>query len=598
MFDPQDALWYKDAVFYELYLRAFQDSNGDGHGDLRGLLTRLDYLQQLGVDCIWLLPIYPSPLVDDGYDVADYVNVHQHFGTLEDFKALVEGVHARNMKLIVDVVVNHTSDQHPWFVESRSSRTSPKRDWYVWSPTNERFSNARVIFLDTETSNWAFDEINGEYYWHRFYSAQPDLNYDNPEVQEAMLGVMDFWLELGVDGFRIDAVPYLFERDGTNCENLAETHEYVKRMRAHVDAKWPEPRRVLLAEANQPPEDVHAYFGNDNDEFHMAFHFPIMPRLFMALKQRTRRSIVDIINRTPAIPDAAQWCIFLRNHDELTLEMVTPEEREYMWEQYAPDMDMRLNLGIRRRLAPLLDNDRRRILLLNALLLSLPGSPIIYYGDEIGMGDDYRRHDRNGVRTPMQWDTSPNAGFSDAPPEMLYEPVIDDEEYGHQRVNVAQQQADPDSLWHAMRHMLSVRKQYRVFGRGTFEFVLPENETILAYWREYGVPAPALVDAVVELETEVVPIGGDIAGTLSGREPAVESADVVPGAPLMEISERFLVLANLVDEPQRAELDLSAHVGVRPVDVLSGEEWPEITGDPYQFELQPYAYHWLSLLPA
>jgi maltose alpha-D-glucosyltransferase/alpha-amylase len=415
MSDYKNPLWYKDAVFYELYVRAFKDSNGDGQGDLRGLLSKLDYLQALGVDCIWLLPIYPSPLVDDGYDVADYLHIHEHFGTLDDFQALLEGVHARGMYLIIDIVINHTSDQHPWFIESRASKDSPKRNWYVWSDTQERYGDARIIFIDTEDSNWALDETTGEYYWHRFYRQQPDLNYDNPDVQQAMLDILDYWIELGVDGFRVDAAPYLFERENTNCENLAETHAYIKRMRGHLDVKWP--GRIMLAEANQWPEDVRAYFG-DSDEFHMAFHFPIMPRLFMALKQHTRQSIVDIMTRTPAIPLLAQWCVFLRNHDELTLEMVTEGERQYMWEQYAPEPRMRLNLGIRRRLAPLLDNDMRQIKLLNALLFTLPGSPIIYYGDEIGMGDDVWRHDRNGVRTPMQWDSSQNAGFSDA--EQVY----------------------------------------------------------------------------------------------------------------------------------------------------------------------------------
>ncbi len=560
MFDPRDPLWYKDAVFYELYLRAFQDANGDGHGDLRGLLTRLDYLQALGVDCIWLLPINPSPLVDDGYDVADYCDIHPDFGTLEDFKALVDGVHERGMKLIIDVVVNHSSDQHPWFLESRSAKDAPKRDWYVWSETNQRFPNARVIFLDTEESNWGFDELTGEYYWHRFYTEQPDLNYDNPEVQQAMLDIIDFWLALGVDGFRVDAVPYLYEREGTNCENLPETHEFVQRMRAHVDARWPEPRRILLAEANQPPEDVSAYFGNDN-EFHMAFHFPIMPRLFMALKQRSRRSIVDIIERTPSIPAANQWCIFLRNHDELTLEMVTPEEREYMWSHYAPDPRMRINLGIRRRLATLVDNDMRRLRLLNAMLFTLPGTPILYYGDEIGMGDDVDRHDRNGVRTPMQWDDSHNAGFSDA--NDLYEALIDDQMFGYRQINVVRQREDPDSLWHSVRHMLSIRKNHRGFGRGTFRFDLPENDAILGYWREYSSSMP---DESGEQE-EITPV----------------------------IEERFLILINLTDETQPASLDLTAYSGAQPVDILTGALWPKIGEEPYQFSLPPYGYCWLKI---
>ena len=545
MADDTNLTWHKDAVFYELHIRAFKDGNGDGHGDLKGLLSRLDYVRQLGVDCVWLLPMYPSPLADDGYDVADYRGIHEDFGTLDDFKALVDGIHERGMRLIVDIVINHTSDQHPWFIESRSSKESPRRDWYVWSDTDQKYRDARVIFLDTEKSNWAYDKRTGEYYWHRFYSQQPDLNYDNPAVQQEMLDIIDFWMALGIDGFRVDAVPYLVERENTNCENLPETHAYVKRMRAHVDATWP--GRILLAEANQWPEDVRAYFGDD-DEFQMAFHFPIMPRLFMALKQGSRRSIVDILRRTPPIPPLAQWCVFLRNHDELTLEMVTEDERQYMWEQYAPDPRMRLNLGIRRRLAPLLDNDMRRIKLLNALLFSLPGSPVLYYGDEIGMGDDIWRADRNGVRTPMQWDSSHNAGFSDA--GTLYEAVLDDDIYGYRRINVAQQQADPNSLWHAIRHMLIVRKQCRAFGRGTFEFALPDNEAILSYWRVYGDSEP---------------------------------------------NERFLVVANLTGDPQPATLDLSEQEGARPVDALTGQAWPQVNSAAYAFELAPYACHWLRL---
>jgi maltose alpha-D-glucosyltransferase/alpha-amylase len=548
MSNLQNPAWYKDAVFYELYVRAFKDGNDDGHGDLKGLLSKLDYLQTLGIDCIWLLPIFPSPLVDDGYDVADYRNIHPDYGTLEDFRALVDGVHARGMRLIVDIVVNHTSNQHSWFLESCSSKDSPKRDWYVWNDTDQKYRNARIIFLDTETSNWAYDEKTGEYYWHRFYSQQPDLNYDNPAVQQEMLDIIDYWMEIGIDGFRVDAAPYLFEREGTNCENLPETHAYIKQMRAHLDTKWP--GRMLLAEANQWPEDVRAYFGDD-DEFQMAFHFPIMPRLFMALKQCSRRSIVDILNRTPEIPPLSQWCVFLRNHDELTLEMVTEDERQYMWEQYAPVPRMRLNLGIRRRLAPLLDNDIRRVKLLNALLFTLPGSPIIYYGDEIGMGDDIWRYDRNGLRTPMQWDSSKNAGFSEA--EKLYEPVIDDDTYNCQRVNVSDQQADPNSLWYAVRHMLTVRKRYRAFGRGAFAFALPDSEAVLGYWRAYD---------------------GD--GT-DGEE-----------------VERFLVLVNLTDRPQQTTLNLAEHAGKTPVDVLTDEAWPEIRSV-YNLNLAPFAFHWLRL---
>jgi maltose alpha-D-glucosyltransferase/alpha-amylase len=546
--DEQNLAWYKDAVFYELYVRAFKDGNGDGHGDLPGLLDKLDYLQELGVDCIWLLPLCPSPLVDDGYDVSDYRSIHQDYGTLDDFKALVEGIHARGMRVIIDIVVNHTSDQHPWFLQGRASKDAPLRDWYVWSDTPDRYSETRIIFKDTESSNWAFDALTGQYYWHRFYSQQPDLNYDNPAVQQEMLDILDFWLGLGVDGFRVDAVPYLFEREGTNCENLPETHQYVKRMRAHMDANWP--GRIMLAEANQWPEDVREYFG-DGDEFHMAFHFPIMPRLFMALKQGTRRSLVEILQRTPDIPPFAQWCIFLRNHDELTLEMVTEEERQFMWEQYAPLPRMRLNLGIRRRLAPLLDNDLRRVRLLNALLFTLPGSPILYYGDEIGMGDNIWLHDRNGVRTPMQWDDSKNAGFS--PADSPYEPLIADEVYGYRSLNVARQRMDPQSLWHSTRHMLEVRKRYRAFGRGGFEWALSANEAVLGYWRALAAP---------------------------------------PGS--TQERERFLILANLTDSSQKVALDLSAWSGRQPLDVLSAETWPAVGNAAYEIELKPYAYHWLK----
>ncbi len=546
--DEQNPTWYKDAVFYELYVRAFKDGNGDGHGDLPGLLDKLDYLQELGVDCIWLLPLCSSPLVDDGYDVSNYRDIHEDYGTLDDFKALVEGIHARGMRVIIDIVVNHSSDQHPWFRQARASKDSPLHDWYVWSDTPDKYNEARIIFKDTESSNWAYDTLAGQYYWHRFYSQQPDLNFDNPAVQQEMLDILDFWLALGVDGFRVDAVPYLFEREGTNCENLPETHQYVKRMRAHMDAHWP--GRIMLAEANQWPEDVREYFGDD-DEFHMAFHFPIMPRLFMALKQGTRRSIVEILQRTPGIPPLAQWCIFLRNHDELTLEMVTEEERQFMWEQYAPLPRMRLNLGIRRRLAPLLDNDLRRIRLLNALLFTLPGSPILYYGDEIGMGDNIWLHDRNGVRTPMQWDDSKNAGFSSA--DSPYEPVIADEVYGHRSLNVARQRMDPRSLWHSTRHMLEVREQYRAFGRGSFELALPANEAVLGYWR------------ILEVQS----------GAAEGNE-------------------RFLILVNLTDSPQEIALDLGEWAGKRPVDVLSEETWPTVGSAAYEIELKPYAYHWLK----
>ena len=478
-----DLLWYKDAIFYQIYVRAFRDSNGDGHGDLRGLTQKLDYVQELGVDCIWLMPIYPSPLRDDGYDIADYYNVAETFGTLDDLKSLIDAAHQRGIRIIMDLVLNHTSDQHPWFQAARADRKSPHRDYYVWSDTNDKYRDARIIFLDTESSNWTWDEKAGQYFWHRFYSSQPDLNYDNPRVQEEMIKVAGFWLELGIDGFRADAVPYLFEREGTNCENLPETHAYLKEVRAFMDRHYP--GRILLCEANQWPEDVRPYFGN-GDEFHMGFHFPIMPRIYMSIKKGRAEDMIDILRRTPPIPENCQWCTFLRNHDELTLEMVTEEERQWMWAQYAPDPRMRLNLGIRRRLAPLLDNDERKVRLAHSLLFTLPGSPILYYGDEIGMGDNIWLDDRNGVRTPMQWEAGPTAGFSDAAPEKLYAPVIEDERYGAERVNVASQREIPNSLMNVIRQMIALKKQYRAFGRGDFEWVEPGNKSIAAFRRSHG----------------------------------------------------------------------------------------------------------------
>jgi trehalose synthase len=471
-------LWYKNAVFYQIYVRAFYDSDGNGHGDLRGLTQKLDYLQSLGVDCIWLMPIYPSPLKDDGYDIADYYNIAEAFGSVHDLKALIDSAHQRNIRVIMDLVLNHTSDQHPWFQASRSDRGSPYRNYYVWSDTDQRYKDARIIFVDTEPSNWTWDATAGQYYWHRFYASQPDLNYDNPKVQEEMLNVARFWLELGIDGFRADAVPYLFERESTNCENLPETHDYLKRLRAFMHEHYP--GRILLCEANQPPEDVRLYFG-DGDEFHMGFHFPIMPRIYMALKKGRADDMIQILNRTPPIPENCQWCTFLRNHDELTLEMVTPEEREWMWREYAPEPRMKLNLGIRRRLAPLLDNDRRKIELANSLLFTLPGSPIVYYGDEIGMGDNLDLPDRNGVRTPMQWDRSPNAGFSTGRPfTQFVQGKLD-----YQQVNVADQLADPGSLFHAIQRMITVRKKHPAFGSATMEWVETANPSVAAYLRQY-----------------------------------------------------------------------------------------------------------------
>ena len=477
-----NTLWYKDAVFYEVYVRAYHDSNRDGHGDLRGLMEKLDYIQALGVDCIWLMPIYPSPLKDDGYDISDHFSVLPQYGTLDDFKQLVNAVHARGMRLITDLVLNHTSDQHPWFQASRADRASPYRDYYVWSDTNRKYRQARIIFLDTEKSNWSWDETAGQYYWHRFYASQPDLNYDNPAVQEAMLDVMRFWLDLGIDGFRADAVPYLFEREGTNCENLPETHAYLKKLRQFIDENYP--GRILLCEANQWPEDVRQYFAN-GDEFHMGFHFPVMPRIYMALRQGDRTPLKWILERTPEIPKSCQWCTFLRNHDELTLEMVTEEERQWMWREYAPEPRMRQNLGIRRRLAPLLDNDPLKILLANSLLFTLPGSPVIYYGDEIGMGDEIWLPDRDGLRTPMQWDESRNAGFSSAAPLDLYAPVIDNEVFGPSQINVAQQVGDPASIFNTIRRMIAVRKRNPIFGWGDFHWMDTGNEAIAGYRRTY-----------------------------------------------------------------------------------------------------------------
>jgi len=542
-----NSLWFKDAIFYEVYLRAFADGNGDGHGDLRGLTQKLDYLQALGVDCLWLMPIYPSPLLDDGYDIADYYGVHPDYGTLDDFKTFLAEAHARGLRVIADLVLNHTSDQHPWFQAARADRQSPFRDYYVWSDTDQKFKDARLIFLDIEKSNWTWDATAGQYFWHRFYASQPDLNFDNPAVRAEMLNVAKFWLDLGLDGFRADAVPYLFEREGTNCENLPETHAYLKELRRFVDEHYPKGGRILLAEANQWPQDVRAYFG-DGDEFHMAFHFPVMPRIYMALARADRTPIVDILARTPPIPANCQWCTFLRNHDELTLEMVTPEERDSMWRTYAPEARMHLNLGIRRRLAPLLDGDRRKVELLSSILFTLPGAPIIYYGDEIGMGDNIWLDDRDGVRTPLQWDAGPNAGFStrDVPPERLYAPLIADERFGYQRVNVAAQRADPDSLWHTLRRMIAVRKQQRAFGQGACEFLPVENRAALAVVRTFA-------------------------------------------------GETILAIHSLSPAEQHILLDLRRWSGARVHDLLAARTLREVTPDPHPLALPPYGYLWLKL---
>lgn len=537
--------WYKNAVFYQVLVRAFKDSNADGRGDLIGLAQKLDYLKELGVDCLWIMPTYPSPLVDDGYDISDYYDMHPDYGTLDDFKTLVDETHRRGMRIITDLVMNHTSDQHPWFQSARQDRQSPYRDYYVWSDTNQKYSEARVIFNDSLDSNWTWDETAGQYYWHRFYPEQPDLNYDNPAVQEEMLKVIDFWLDLGIDGFRADAVPYLFEREGTNCDNLPETHTFLKMVRRQMDAKYPD--RILLMEANQWPEDLRHYFG-DGDEAHMAFHFPIMPRLFMSLRKEDRTSMVEILKRTPPIPANTQWCTFLRNHDELTLEMVTAEERCWMWEQYAPEPRMRLNLGIRRRLAPLLDNDKRKIGLLNSLLFTLPGSPVIYYGDEIGMGDNIWLPDRNGVRTPMQWDDGPNAGFSSANPEALYSPLISSEEFGPNKVNVRQQIHDPDSLYAVTKKMIAIRKQHPAFSQGEFQWanLVKENLAAAAYWRS----------------------------AQNNRILAVHNLS----------NRAHSIVVQLPQTPLRTGLDL-----------LSGEECPPIQDNVLTLDLAPYQYRWIKL---
>src|SRR5499425_343326 len=466
-----DTLWYKDAIIYELHVRAFKDSNADGIGDFPGLIQKMDHLQDLGVTCLWLLPFFPSPLKDDGYDISDYLNVHSMYGTMDDFRVFLAAAHDRSLQVMIELVVNHTSDQHPWFQAARQApRGSPERDFYVWSDTEEKYKGARIIFSDTERSNWTWDPIAKQYYWHRFFSHQPDLNFDNPAVIEEVLKVMRYWLDMGVDGLRMDAIPYLVEREGTSCENLLETHTVIKTVRREIDAGYS--NRLLLAEANQWPTDVRPYFG-DGDECHMAFHFPLMPRIYMALRQEDRLPITDIISQTPQIPDTCQWALFLRNHDELTLEMVTDDERDYMYLAYSADPKMKLNVGIRRRLAPLMENDRRRIELLNSLLFSFPGTPIIYYGDDIGMGDNIYLGDRNGVRTPMQWSPDRNAGFSRADPQRLYLPPIMDPIYGYEAVNVEAQQRDPTSLLNWTKRMLAIRKTSHAFGRGKLSFLAP-----------------------------------------------------------------------------------------------------------------------------
>jgi maltose alpha-D-glucosyltransferase / alpha-amylase len=539
-----DPLWFKHAVFYEIHVRGFFDGNGDGMGDLLGLTAKLDYLEWLGIDCIWLLPMYPSPLRDGGYDIADFYDIHPDYGSVEDFRALVDAAHQRQIRVIADLVMNHTSSDHPWFQEARSSRDSPKRDWYVWSDTDDRYPDARVIFVDTEPSNWTWDPVAGQYYWHRFFSHQPDLNYENPEVRDEMLRVLRFWLDLGIDGFRLDAVPYLYEREGTNCENLSQTHTYLRRIRAEVDEAYPD--RVLLAEANQWPEDVVEYFGR-GDECHMAFQFPVMPRMFMSLRREDATPMYEILERTPPVPDTCQWGLFLRNHDELTLEMVTDDERDYMYAEYARDPRMKLNLGIRRRLAPLLDNGRDEVELMHAILFSLPGSPVLYYGDEIGMGDNVFLGDRDGVRTPMHRTGDRNGGFSSADFAQLYLPPLMDPVYGYPAVNVEAQLRTPTSLLRWLHRFVELRKQHPVFGLGTYEPLQPSNPRIFAHVRRW--------------EEDIV-----------------------------------LCVHNLARSAQAAELDLAQFAGLVPEEMIGQTRFPPIGELPYLLTFGPRGFYWFRLV--
>ncbi|HEX8153185.1 MAG TPA: maltose alpha-D-glucosyltransferase [Thermoanaerobaculia bacterium] len=539
-----DDLWYRDGIIYQTHVRAFFDSNGDGIGDFQGLTQKLDYLQDLGVNILWLLPFYPSPLRDDGYDIGDYTSINPSYGTMADFRAFLKEAHRRGLKVVTELVINHTSDQHPWFQKSRRARPgNPWRDFYVWSDTPEKYKETRIIFKDFESSNWSWDPVAKAYYWHRFYSHQPDLNFDNPAVHQAVIKAMDFWMEMGIDGLRLDAIPYLYEREGTTCENLPETHVYLKKLRAHMDKYYP--GRMLLAEANQWPEDSLPYFG-DGDECHMAFHFPVMPRMYMSLAMEDRFPIIDIMEQTPPIPENCQWAMFLRNHDELTLEMVTDEDRDYMWRTYAKDTQARINLGIRRRLAPLLDNHRGRIHLMNGLLFSFPGTPVIYYGDEIGMGDNIYLGDRHGVRTPMQWSADRNAGFSRANPQRLFLPVIIDPAYHYEQVNVESQQGNTHSLLWWMKRLIATRKRYKAFGRGSLEFLHPENRKVLAFVRNYE-------------------------------------------------DETILVVANLSRLVQCFDLDLAQYRGMTPVELSGGTRFPEISDRPYFLNLGPFAFYWFVL---
>jgi len=545
--DRSVADWYKDAVIYQLHVKAFQDSNNDGMGDFAGLMQRLDYVQELGATAIWLLPFYPSPRRDDGYDIADYKAIHPSYGKMADFRAFIAEAHRRGLRVITELVINHTSDQHPWFQKARAAKPgSAARDFYVWSDTDQKFPETRIIFTDTEKSNWSWDPVAGAYYWHRFYSHQPDLNFDNPRVLQEVLKVMHYWLDMGVDGLRLDAIPYLVEREGTNNENLPETHDVLKEIRAELDRHYPD--RMLLAEANQWPEDTRPYFG-DNDECHMGFHFPLMPRMYMAVAQEDRHPITDIIRQTPEIPEDCQWGIFLRNHDELTLEMVTDRERDYLWSVYAGDARARINLGIRRRLAPLMQNDRRKIELLNSFLLSFPGTPILYYGDELGMGDNYYLGDRDGVRTPMQWSSDRNAGFSRANPQQLYLPVIQDPIYGFEAINVESQNSDTSSLLNWMRRMITVRQQHDALGRGSMTLLYPSNRKVLAYLREHE-------------------------------------------------GEAILCVGNLSRQAQAVELDLSEKRGLVPIEMTGASAFPPIGDLPYLITLPAYGFYWFLLADA
>ena len=534
--------WYKDAVFYEVAIKSFYDSNGDGIGDLGGLAAKLDYLQRLGIDCIWLLPMYPSPMRDDGYDISDFYGIHPDYGTIEDFKAFVRSAHERKIRVIADLVLNHTSDQHPWFQSARHP-DSPKRHWYVWSDSDRKYARARVIFTDAEKSNWTWDPVAGAYYWHRFYSHQPDLNYDNPEVRQEVLKIFRFWLDLGIDGFRVDAAPYLFEREGTSCENLPETHAYLKELRRAIDRDYAD--RILLAEANQLPQEVRPYFG-EGDECHMAFHFPLMPRIFIAIRKEDRGPITDVLKETPPVPDPCQWALFLRNHDELTLEMVTEEERNYLLTEYAHDPRMKLNLGIRRRLAPLMDFGRREMELLVSLILSMPGSPVLYYGDEIGMGDNIYLGDRNGVRTPMQWSPDRNAGFSRADPERLYAQPVLNPVCSYQAVNVEAQERISSSLLHWMKRILALRRQHPTFGRGSIEVLEPANRRILAYLRQH--------------EGQVI-----------------------------------LVVHNFSRYAQPVELDLPRFHGWTPVEMFGHARFPPVGDRPYPLTMAPHGFFWFRM---